>query len=605
MAKKGKSDSNFQKVGNTTKGASQLSLPEPEDISTEPRFAALLSIIAVGFILRLIYIYQIQSDIFTQNLIVDAKSYDDWAQRIISGEWLGKEVFYQDPLYPYFLAVCYKVFGHHLNIIRILQAILDTGTIGLLYLTASLLFNVRTGLVVSAMAALYGPMVFYTGLLDKTTLTTFLIASSLALICYASNQSKFRWFFVSGLALGLASLIRGNMLFVVLGLFFWLLSLRKNTEFFWSSARRAGAFACGVALIVGLVTLRNYWVSKDIVLRTSDGGLNFFIGNNPYTIGAYIEPPFIHGIPEREYEDSRLMAERLSGKKINKASAVSSFWFRQGWNFILKRPGDWVALAARKFFLTYNGFEIPDTFGFDYFRDNYRWLTLAFVNSSLVCPLGLLGLVAYFFKKGWNELHVFYLSYLISLIALYVSSRYRFPIILPLLLFGAWFLAIEIPELRKATPLKLALTAFSFIALVTFCNAKPRWVDNRVIRPGLATPHTLAGLLYYRTAGNYQAAIRELEISKKLDPNGTGKYLYLGECYQTKGDINQALANFLEVLKRDPYNDEAFAKMGETYLTAGNYAMALSAFENAFKLKPTERVYAQNVQLIRQYILRK
>ncbi len=34
----------------------------------------------------------------------DSRAYDEWARRIAAGDWIGREVFYQAPLYPYFLA---------------------------------------------------------------------------------------------------------------------------------------------------------------------------------------------------------------------------------------------------------------------------------------------------------------------------------------------------------------------------------------------------------------------------------------------------------------------------------------------------------------------
>jgi hypothetical protein len=41
----------------------------------------------------------------------DARGYDQWAQRLADGDWIGTEVFYQAPLYPYFLGVIYAVAG--------------------------------------------------------------------------------------------------------------------------------------------------------------------------------------------------------------------------------------------------------------------------------------------------------------------------------------------------------------------------------------------------------------------------------------------------------------------------------------------------------------
>ena len=44
----------------------------------------------------------------------DSRGYDEWARRIAGGDWLGHEVFYQAPLYPYLLGVIYAIAGRHL-----------------------------------------------------------------------------------------------------------------------------------------------------------------------------------------------------------------------------------------------------------------------------------------------------------------------------------------------------------------------------------------------------------------------------------------------------------------------------------------------------------
>ena len=52
----------------------------------------------------------------------DSRGYDEWARRIAAGDWLGRDVFYQAPLYPYLLGVIYAVAGRHLLLVRIVQA---------------------------------------------------------------------------------------------------------------------------------------------------------------------------------------------------------------------------------------------------------------------------------------------------------------------------------------------------------------------------------------------------------------------------------------------------------------------------------------------------
>src|ERR1044071_6978904 len=75
--------------------------------------------IGAGFILRLIYLWQIDAIPLFYNLAGDGRAYDDWAQRIAAGDWWGQGVFYQPPLYPYFLGAVQTIFGHNLWLVRL------------------------------------------------------------------------------------------------------------------------------------------------------------------------------------------------------------------------------------------------------------------------------------------------------------------------------------------------------------------------------------------------------------------------------------------------------------------------------------------------------
>src|ERR1044071_2524760 len=71
-------------------------------------------IFSAALSLRLLYLFQIQTIPLFYFLAGDGRTYDEWAQRIAAGDWVGSGVFYQPPLYPYFLAALQVMFGHNL-----------------------------------------------------------------------------------------------------------------------------------------------------------------------------------------------------------------------------------------------------------------------------------------------------------------------------------------------------------------------------------------------------------------------------------------------------------------------------------------------------------
>src|SRR6266545_6214027 len=99
-----------------------------------------LVILAVAFLLRLIYLFQIQSIPLFDHLAGDGRTYDEWGQRIAAGDWLGQGVFYQAPLYPYFLGVLQIILGHNLWLVRLIQIALGAISCALIFQTGRNLF---------------------------------------------------------------------------------------------------------------------------------------------------------------------------------------------------------------------------------------------------------------------------------------------------------------------------------------------------------------------------------------------------------------------------------------------------------------------------------
>ena len=88
---------------------------------------------------------------------------------------------YYYPGYTYFLAGVYRVFGHNRAAARLVQAVVGTATVGLVFLVGYLSFGRRPGLVSALLTAVYLPLVYYTGLLLTETWFNFLEMASLVL----------------------------------------------------------------------------------------------------------------------------------------------------------------------------------------------------------------------------------------------------------------------------------------------------------------------------------------------------------------------------------------------------------------------------------------
>ena len=77
--------------------------PPADPSERRDRIVWFFGIFAIALLVRALHLWQLHGSLVFDTLMGDARSYDAWARRIAAGDWLGTEVFYQAPLYPYFL----------------------------------------------------------------------------------------------------------------------------------------------------------------------------------------------------------------------------------------------------------------------------------------------------------------------------------------------------------------------------------------------------------------------------------------------------------------------------------------------------------------------
>ncbi|MFN7981899.1 MAG: glycosyltransferase family 39 protein, partial [Vicinamibacterales bacterium] len=203
-------------------GAAPIAVASPRTDAPFYRYAA--AIFGVALIVRLLHVYLLSRSPFFTALLGDARSYDEWGRRIAGGEWIGRDVFYQAPLYPYFLGVVYKVFGHSFWALRITQALIGASSCALLGLAGYRFVSTRVGVIAGFVLALYAPAIFFDALIQKSVLDLFFLTLSLWLVgrLVDAPLSRVNWVAL-GLAMGGLSLTRENALVFVVVIVAWAL----------------------------------------------------------------------------------------------------------------------------------------------------------------------------------------------------------------------------------------------------------------------------------------------------------------------------------------------------------------------------------------------
>jgi tetratricopeptide (TPR) repeat protein len=566
-------------------------------------------IFLVSLTVRLVHVFQVRQAPFFALLMGDAQSYHAWAQRIAAGDWLGSEVFYQAPLYPYFLALVYTLFGEAPLTVRLCQAVIGSLACVWIAIAASRLFSRSAGIAAGVMLAFYAPAIFFDGLFQKSVLDAFLLCLSLALLSglIVNPSSRRSWVWV-GVTLGGLTLSRENAIVFVAAILVWLLWWRHprgalphtparslagapTPRAAPSRARRrravvfrlarAGYLLTGLAIVLLPVAARNKIVSGEFHLTTSQFGPNFYIGNNESASGTYQPLRFGHGDPKYEREDARELAEQAIGRPLT-PSDVSRYWTRRTLDYIWTKPGDWLELMGRKIMLAWNAAEVADTEDQASYADWSVLLRLAsrVWHFGVLAPLALLGIWATWPRR--SELALLYLlpaAYVLALIAFAVMARYRYPLVPFLILFASAGIA-NVGHLLRATPRHLVSGLAAAVLFAVFCN----WPVYSMAEMRAITESNVGTEL--QAQGKLDEAITLYRAALARDPNDAVTHSNLGTALAGKGQLDEAIVEYRAAVDLAPNDADALYNLGNALMAQGQLAAAANQFREALRIEP-------------------
>ena len=424
------------------------------------RFELLVFLLALA--LRLVAVWQYQhGHPNAEHPVIDEASYDRWARALAGGDWIGHEVFFQEPLYPYVLGLLYTLFGPERIVVRIAQCVLWALAAVLVGRIARRAFSENAGRIAALVLALYGPGMIFPALLLKENLFLPLFASFALLLLDAERR---RSWFALGVLGALGALLRGNML-VLLPLFaLWPLWRARSRE----ALLRGVACVGGMLLVLLPVGLRNYEVGGVFVLSTSGAGTNLYGGNNsenPW--GRATEFSFVRGVPEHEADDWKHEAERRAGRALDRGE-VSRYWMGEVVRSVRADPGLHLSILWNKLRLSLGRYEVPDNHFLEW---DARYVPLARLPWPAFGIVGALGLAGLFLlrrsSRAAKELALLFALYLGTIVLTVTSDRARLPLLVPLAPF-AGFALLELlgPGRWRALAALAAGALFVFVPIL-------------------------------------------------------------------------------------------------------------------------------------------
>ncbi len=521
----------------------------------------------------------------------DMQFYNDWALRILRGNWTDHTAFYGLPLYAYVLAAIYWVWGHNPFVPGFLQACLDAGTAVLVYQMGALVFapadetsalrRAQRGKLIGLLAAIgwtcFQPAQAYSIILMPTAWLVFVFWFVVWQIVKRQQMPALRILLLLGGLVGFTAMGIATILFLA-PLLLAALFLRWKGSF----ARRvagAGVIMAGLFLGTSPAWIHNCLIARDPVFLSAHSGVNFWIGNNPVATGYPKFPPGLHAGQEAMLKDSITSAERAAGRPL-KRSEVSAYWSEKARAWIRAHPRDFVRLLGTKIRNFWSAFSYDDISVITALRD--QSIILPGLSFGLVAALGLPGLLVAWWKiprSRWVGAAVF--LHMASLLTVFVTERYRLAAVPGLLLFAAFGLC----ELWRHLATEHYRLAGLFLLLL-FCSTA--FVSMPQKDPTLWALDTYNSGLQALEAKNFSLARRKLDLAYAYSPENAEINFAEGNLHLATGDVPAAKRFYFGALRLDPTHAGAYNNIGVLALEEQRWKLAANFFRHALAHSPND-----------------
>lgn len=517
-------------------------------------------VFAIAVVARLLVAWELSGSPLFDIHVGDSLYYHEWALRLAAGE-SDNTVFFQAPLYPYFLGALYWLISPDPWVPRVVQAILAGAGCMLLSLSAFRLFGWRAGWIAGLLAALYAPGMFYDLLVHKSGIALLLGSLIVFLVTrfLGDNRATLAAVAIGGIT-ALAAMAIEHYLIVLPVMAAWMLMYRTAA---WQQRMR---WVCGLLIGASLVQVpfiaRNYWVANDPVVASSSAGLNFWIGNGRGASGHYRSISPNPGNIQFEQQDSIRIASAALGRQVSGGEA-SRWWFNRAFREIAAQPVAWFSLLVKKAGFALIDFELPDEDAYGAYVPESRILTAlgGILRFGLLLPLFAIGSVTLWnAKEESRPIIAASVAILCGVTLFFVFGRYRYaaaPFMFVVAGAGAAALAAKS---KGALAGVIAGAVAGVIAFLPLKNSYNAHLNNYV----------LVGERAYALNRFDQAKDMVLRALPLAPPNWAAPYDLLAQiCMQTK-EWEMAEVNIRRVIAIRPDFPNAYNLLGQILVKVGD-----------------------------------
>ncbi len=491
----------------------------------------LLVICLYSFFIQLFILYLVRNDPAFTMPVIDSYEFHVWAQKIINGTLLWTRLQNHTPLYPYFIAVIYKLFGVDPVWVATVQYLIGIVSCVLIFCIAKKQLNKTIGLLAAFLFSSYWFFIYAQSFLFSENLSLFLnLLLIYILLTYENSRMKY---FIAGIIFGFSILSRPDILLFSFFIFIWLVfkvnSIRLRIIYY-------SLFLLGSFILMVPVLLQNYRISKKFPVLRTLVGLNFYIGNNPDMKGTSIQITV--------------------GENWNKLISANSnnFYLKETFRMIIKDPSSWIKFLLQKIFSIVTGRDFLTSEDVYFFNSYISNLPIKFVSTKLLFISAIIGFFISF--KKWRNFLLLY-SFMIAftfMLFFPIRTRYFLPLISSLIIFSALTFYCLYKNIRYKRISYIILIILIFITLYKISQ----WNPLKIILPNESETYYLIATHYYNLRRDNNKAIEYYIRSIESDPKNITALNDIGVVYLRMGNCNKALVFFEQALQID--KDNSFIK---------------------------------------------
>lgn len=282
-----------------------------------PNWAFVILLLVSAFAIRLVWVLNVDTSLLSDfaklyNASVQASNGDfSFSENAYFTRWV-----YQIGFVMYQAAVIF-VFGENLFVLKFINIVFATATVGLVYLIGKSVFNEAAGRIAGSVYAIYLPSIVMTSVLTNQYLSTFLMFAGFYLLVERFEIGKWSWIGI-GVLLAFGHIIRpiGTFVLLAVGIYIFVAYLLKGDHKLKSLGKLAGVV--GVFFVIQFSVSQAFMASgvTEYPLENRDPLWKFVLGLNHETDGTYsgsdVEVLAPLDEEEREQKQREMIEERLS-----------------------------------------------------------------------------------------------------------------------------------------------------------------------------------------------------------------------------------------------------------------------------------------------------